>query len=147
MNRYDTALTLSNYFKWKYHLCMKNRKTNRRNAHPCVVHSKSGSSPWMFWDGPLWHWCRSGPGSVGQESTQPASVLSLFSSGASWSGISLWMPVLTSELVSQPISSVSGLWRDTDKESETERGIHKRGDEEKIKYQFLIGILFILKYL
>lgn len=93
----------------------------KQNTYPCEVHSNSGGFLWMVWDGLLW-WRRcSDPGSAGQESTQPASVLSLLSSRASWFGISFWMPALTSELVSQPCASVSGLQRDTERERESSR--------------------------
>lgn len=97
-----------------YHAC---GKTNGKDIHPSVAHFFSGGCPWSFWDGLFRGGC-SGPGSVGQESTQLASVFSLFSSRTSWSAIGFWMSGLTSELVSQqPCNSVSGLGR----ERETKR--------------------------
>lgn len=96
------------------------RKWVDRYTHPRVVHSISGSSPCVLWDG-LFGGCCPGPGSVGQESTPPASTLSLFCSRTSWSAISFWMSVLTSKLFSQPCTGVSVLWRDREKSSHEEK--------------------------
>lgn len=99
-------------------------RQNQRNAYPRVVHSNSAGSPWMLWDGLLWCSCCSDPGSAGQDSTQPVSVHAPLSSTAFWSGISFWMSVLTSEIVSQPCTRVSGLRGDRERES----GIDRKGD-------------------
>lgn len=88
---------------------VRGKKANQSIPHPFRVSTKSCGSPRSLLDSWLWcRWC-SDPESV-------ASVLSLLSSRVSWSGISFWMSVLTSELVSQPCTSVSGLQRYRERE-------------------------------
>lgn len=116
------TVTLTNQLKMKniIYVWKRTDQPKKKNAYPCEVHSNSGGSPWMMWDGLLWWGCFSDPRSVRQESTQRASVLSLLASKASWFGISFWMSALTSEQVSQPWANFPELQR------AREREIHKR---------------------
>lgn len=105
-----------------------------------MVHSNSGCSPWTLWDSLFWYWCCSGPGSEGQERSEPAAGPPAFTSRVSLSEISFWMPALTSEVTPQASSWLSALQRDTEIKTKIDTGADTDRYKKIVERHFLIRL-------